>query len=117
MTFSLPIRSASALILSLPLLAASPAMAAEFPDVVRSILGRQTDGPLAEMAADKRAAMTDCVVTTLDALPAGKKRFIVEGASLDEQEDRFGKTVDENRAEWRKKIAGACAEIAMDDAN
>lgn len=97
------------------LLSGVPAAAADFPSIVQAILDSQTDGPLAEMDADKRGRMTDCVIDTLGALPSGKQRYIVEGANFDEQEDRFGEVVDENHAKWRQTIAKACGHIAVDD--
>ncbi len=93
----------------------SGARAADFPTVVRAILDAQTSGPLAEMSKRKRALMTDCVVAALDALPNGKKRLITGGANFEEQEHRFGQVVDEDQARWRKNIAKACSEIAVDD--
>ncbi len=90
-----------------------PAFAADFPTVVRAILNSQTEGRLAQMGTNQRTAMTNCVIATLNGLPSGKKRLIVEGANLDEQEHRFGQVVMENHAEWKQKIARACASIAM----
>ena len=89
-----------------------PAMAADFPTVVRSILDHQTDGPLTEMEADKRAEMTDCVVQTLSAVPEGLQRKIVEGEGLEEQEHLFGQVVDADHAKWRQTIAKECGHIA-----
>lgn len=94
---------------------AEPVAAADFPTVVEEILDNQTDGPLAKMNTAKRRAMTDCVVAALEPLAKGKKRYIVEGADFDEREHRFGKVVYENHAEWQKKIADACAQIALKD--
>ena len=82
--------------------------------MVRAILDHQADGPLAEMDADKRAKMTDCVVETLAALPSGLKKKIVEGKDLEEQEHRFGQVVDENHAKWRQTIAQKCGHIATE---
>jgi hypothetical protein len=92
----------------------TPAVAADFSTVVRAILDHQTDGPLAEMGADKRAKMTDCVIETLAALPSGLKKKIVEGKDLEEQEHRFGQVVDENHAKWRQTIAQKCGHIATE---
>jgi hypothetical protein len=89
------------------------AQAADFPSVVRKILDSQTTGRLASMGMDQRVRMTDCVVSTLSGLPGGKKRFIVEGANLDEQEHRFGEALNEERAKWKQNIARACSSIAM----
>lgn len=94
-------------------LLATSAVAADFPSVVRKILDSQTDGRLAKMGRDQRSRMTDCVISTLSGLPGGKKRFIAEGASLDEQEHRFGEVVNEDRAKWKQNIARACSSIAM----
>jgi len=94
--------------------AAPGASAASFPTVVRAVLDAQTDGRLAKMGRDQRARMTDCVIATLAGLPGGKKRYIVEGASLDEQQDRFGEVVQEDRAKWKQKIATACSKIAVE---
>jgi hypothetical protein len=95
------------------LLGAPTAGAAEFPAVVRAILNSQTDGRLASMGTSQRARMTDCVVAALSGVPNGRKRFVVEGKDLDEQEHRFGQVVLENQAQWKKAIARACASIAM----
>jgi hypothetical protein len=73
---------------------ASGASAAEFSTVVRQILDNQTDGPLTEMDSDKRAEMTSCVIDTLQGLPSGLQRRIVEAGDLEAQEDEFGKVVD-----------------------
>jgi hypothetical protein len=96
------------------LLFATPAAAASFPTVVRNVLDSQTDGRLAKMGRDQRARMTDCVIATLAGLPGGKKRYITEGATLDEQQDRFGEVVQEDRAKWKQKIATACSKIAVE---
>jgi hypothetical protein len=96
------------------LLSATPATAASFPSVVRNVLDSQTDGRLAKMGRDQRARMTDCVIATLAGLPGGKKRYIAEGATLDEQQDRFGEVVQEDRAKWKQKIATACSKIAVE---
>ena len=93
---------------------ATPAAGASFPTVVRNVLDAQTDGRLAKMGRDQRARMTDCVIATLAGLPGGKKRYITEGATLDEQQDRFGEVVQEDRAKWKQKIATACSKIAVE---
>ena len=99
---------------SLAVGAAPDALAASFPAVVRAVLDSQTDGRLAKMGPEQRGRMTDCVIATLAGLPSGKKRYIVEGASLDEQQDRFGEVVQEDRAKWKQKIAHACSKIALE---
>lgn len=108
--------SVAALFVALAVIA-SPAGAASFPATVRAILDAQTDGRLAKMSADRRARMTDCVIASLVGLPEGKKRFIVEGASLAEQEDRFGDVVQEDRAKWKQHIAKSCSRIAIESDN
>ena len=80
---------------------------------MRAVLDAQTDGRLAGMPAGQRAEMTDCVVSTLAGLPGGRKKYVVEGASLDEQTDRFGEVVQADRAKWKQKIASVCGKIAM----
>ena len=95
--------------------AAAPATAADFNAVVRAILDHQTDGPLADMEAPRRAKMTSCVVETLQALPSGFKRKIVEAGNLDAQEHAFGQVVDDNHAKWRQTIAKSCGHIATDN--
>ena len=94
------------------LLIAKPAAAADFPTVVRAILDHQTDGPLTEMDADKRAEMTDCVVQTLAAVPEGLQRKIVEGKDVEEQEHLFGQMMDADHAKWRQTAAKECGHIA-----
>jgi hypothetical protein len=110
------LRFALVLAAAAALCGAGKALAAtDFPTVVRQILDSQTDGPLSQMSAKKRRAMTDCVVASLEPLPRGKKRFIVEGANFEQQEHRFGQVVDEDNAKWRQNIARACAEIAVEE--
>jgi len=91
----------------------SAAAAADFPTVVTNILNAQSDGALAKMGAAQKGRMIACVNRVLEALPGGKKRFVVEGASLDDQEHRFGQVVMENRAEWKQTIAKGCSRIAL----
>ena len=95
------------------LLSSAPA-SADFPTVVRSILDRQTDGPLSEMEPDRRSKMTDCVIQTLGALPSGLQKRVVDAGDIDAQEDEFGKVVDENHAKWRQTIAKTCGHIATE---
>jgi hypothetical protein len=95
---------------------AAPAPAAtSFNSVVKAILDSRTDGPLAEMDANKRGRMTTCVIQTLQALPSGQKRKSAEGKNLSEQARIFGQVVDENHAKWRQTIAKACSDIATED--
>ena len=97
------------------LLPAGPSLAAtNFNSVVQAILDSRTDGPLAEMDADHRSRMTACVIDTLQALPSGQKRKIVEGKTLSEQAHIFGQVVDENHAKWRQTIARSCSQIATE---
>ena len=105
----------STLVVLAAMLVATPAFADDFPTVVRAILDRQTDGPLTEMDAGKRAKMTDCVVDTLGALPSGLQKKIVEAGGIEEQEHAFGQVVDADHAKWRQNIAKACGEIATAD--
>lgn len=96
------------------LMPAATALAADFPTVVKNILDHQADGPLTEMPPEKRAAMTDCVIQTLGALPDGFKRQIVDAGSLEDQEHEFGKVVDADHAKWRQTIAKQCGHIASE---
>ena len=57
--------------------------------------------------------MVACITQVLAGLPKGKKRYILEGADIAEQERRFGRIIFENHAEWLQKIAGGCASLAM----
>lgn len=115
MEVTLPrIRLSTRALLIASLFCATPAAAADFSTVVRSILDHQTDGPLSEMDADKRGRMTDCVIETLSALPSGLQRKITEGKDLEEQEHLFGQVVDENHAKWRQTIAKQCGHIATE---
>jgi hypothetical protein len=95
------------------ILSGAPAQAAEFPAVVEEILASQTTGRIAEMGAAQKSAMIACVIRALAPLPAGRKRYVAEGASLGEREDRFGEVVNADHARWKKKIADACAKIAL----
>ena len=97
------------------LLIAPSYAATDFPGVVRAILDRQTDGPLAEMDKAKRSKMTSCVIDALGALPDGLKRKIVEAGDIKAQEHAFGQVVDADHAKWRQNIAKACSEIATAD--
>jgi hypothetical protein len=94
------------------MLIATPAFASDFPTVVRAILDRQTDGPLAEMEPDQRSKMTGCVIDTLSALPSGLQKKVVEAGDIEAQEDAFGEVVDADHAKWRQTITKACGEIA-----
>jgi len=88
-------------------------VAADFPPVVATILLRQTTGPLSQMGEAKKVRMVECINQVLTGLPKGKKRYILEGVAIGEQERRFGQVIFENRAEWLQKIAGGCASVAM----
>ena len=94
--------------------AMSPAAAGPaFPTAVQQILMRQDHGPVSKLPAEKKRELISCVNQVLAKLPNGKKRFVTEAASYDEMENRFGKVVMENRAEWKQKIAAGCASIVV----
>jgi hypothetical protein len=94
--------------------AVSPVAAGpSFPAAVEQILMRQDEGPVSQLPADKKRELIVCVNEVLAALPNGKKRFVTEAASFDELENRFGKVVMENRAEWKQRIAKGCAHIVV----
>lgn len=106
--FSVSIAAAALFLVSI-----SPATAADFPTVVANILNSQSDGRIAKLDPATKQEMVNCVNRVLAGLPNGKKKFVAEGASFDEQENRFGRVVKENRAEWEQKIAAGCGKIAM----
>jgi hypothetical protein len=92
----------------------SPAVAgSSFPAAVEQILRHQQTGPVSRLPADKKDALITCVNEVLAGLPNGSKRYVIQAASFDELEDRFGKVVMENRAEWKQKIARSCAHIVV----
>jgi hypothetical protein len=92
----------------------SPAAAASsFPAAVEQILRHQQTGPVSRLPAQKKDALIACVNEVLTDLPNGKKRYVIEAASFDDLEQRFGKVVMENRAEWKQKIAQGCARIVI----
>lgn len=94
--------------------AVSPAAAGiTFPAAVEQILRNQQSGPVSRLPAAKKNELISCVNQVLSDLPNGKKRFVIQAASFDELEDRFGKVVMENQAEWKQKIARGCAHIVV----
>ena len=94
--------------------AISPAAAGPaFPTVVEQILMHQDQGPVSKLPADRKRELIVCVNQVLAEMPKGKQRFVAEAASYDEMEDRFGKVVMENRAEWKQRIAQGCAHIVV----
>lgn len=108
------IRNAAACAVVASTLIGSTAVAASnFTAVVERVIISQQDGRVSKLDDATKRELASCVNAVLDKLPAGKKRFIAEAASFDEMQDRFGKVVMENRAEWKQKIAGACARIVL----
>lgn len=109
------LRTVGALIVAGSMFASgAPAIAGgSFNSAVEQILLSQQDGRVSKLSAGKKRELISCVNTVLASLPAGKKRFVTEAASVDEMADRFGKVVMENRAEWKQKIAGKCASVVM----
>jgi hypothetical protein len=93
---------------------AAPAVAGpDFPNAVAQVLQAQQEGPVSRLPAEKKQELIACVNGVLTELPNGKKRFVVEAASFDELEDRFGVVVMENRAEWKQRIAKTCSHIVV----
>lgn len=92
---------------------APSAAAADFQSVVAQVLQGQQTGPVSKLPADRKLELIACVNQVLTDLPNGKKRFVVEAASFDEMQDRFGDVVMENRAEWKQKIARSCSHIVV----
>jgi hypothetical protein len=92
----------------------SPVVAGpSFPRAVEQVLLNQQTGPVSKLPTAKKRELIACVNQVLAGLPSGKKRFVTEAAGYDELEDRFGKVVMENRAEWKQKIAASCASIVV----
>ena len=85
----------------------------DYPRAVEKVLLHQDNGPVSKLPTDRKRDLIACVNQVLAGLPSGKKRFVTEAASYDELEDRFGKVVMENRAEWKQKIAASCASSAV----
>jgi hypothetical protein len=93
--------------------APSTSSADSFSDVVAEILRSQTTGMISELNDAAKTALIGCVNGVLEGLPNGQKRYILQGDGFSEQESRFGKIVQQNHAEWKQKIAGACASVAL----
>jgi hypothetical protein len=89
------------------------AAAADFPSVVTQILMSQTTGAMSRMSETKKRLMIACVIKSLQGVPNPRKRYVVEGANLDEQEHRFGEVVMADRAKWKQQIAHDCSSIAV----
>ena len=89
------------------------AAAADFPSVVTQILMSQSTGAMSRMSETKKRLMIACVIKSLQGVPNPRKRYVVEGANLDEQEHRFGEVVMADRAKWKQQIAHDCSSIAV----
>ena len=87
--------------------------APDFPGVVAQVLQGQQEGPVSRLPAEKKQQLIACVNGVLTELPNGKKRYVIEAASFDEMQDRFGEVVMENRAEWKQRIARSCSHIVV----
>lgn len=107
------LHTAGALVILGSALAGSAYAGSSFPSVVEKVLMSQRSGPVAKLPDARKRQLVSCVNNVLAELPAGRKRFVTEAASFDEMQDRFGKVVMENQAEWKQKIAQKCARIAM----
>jgi len=106
--------TAGALGILATVLTASPAAAgSSFPAAVEQVLRHQDSGPVSRLPADKKDALIACVNEVLADMPNGRKRYVIQAANFDELEQRFGKVVMENRAEWKQKIARGCAHIVV----
>jgi hypothetical protein len=93
--------------------APSTSSADSFTDLVSEILRSQTTGMISELNDTTKTALISCVNGVLEDLPNGQKRYILQGEDYTDQESRFGKIVQQNHAEWKQKIAGACASVAL----
>ncbi len=103
-----------AAMLLLCLVHGSQAVAAtSLPAAVAMVLNGQTSGPMASLQGGRKQVMIDCVTGVLNGLPGGQKREITQGSGFDDIQDRFGKVVMANRAEWKQKIAKSCGKFAI----
>jgi hypothetical protein len=85
----------------------------QFNAALAIVLNGQTSGPLAKMDATRKQRMIDCVTGVLSRLPKPSQRQIAAGADFEDIQDRFGKVVMANRAEWKQKIARTCGKFAV----
>jgi hypothetical protein len=93
---------------------ATPARALDgFPAAVNRILSNQTDGRISTLSPESKSKLIDCVNDVLAGMPNGMQRFVLAAADYEEMEDRFGKVLLENRAEWKQNIARSCAQHAV----
>lgn len=93
---------------------ATPVQAgASFPAVVEKILMGQTEGLVSTLPMDKKRELITCVNQVLVDMPNGMKRYVTSATSYNEQEQRFGKVVMENHAEWKQAIARGCSHIVV----
>ena len=110
-------RGSAGTLVALAILAAgaiAPAQAGgNFPAAVERILLSQTEGRVSTLSMDKKRALVACVNNVLTNMPNGMKRYVLAATDYDEMEDRFGKVVLQNRAEWKQKIARGCAHIVV----
>ena len=93
--------------------AASAGNAAEFSSAVEQVLMKQKE--ITDLDAGRRAQMIACVKQSLQAVPAGKQRYVEEAANYDEIESRFGEVVLADNAKFKQKITKDCGEIAVSD--
>lgn len=107
------LHAAGALVVLAGVFATNSASAITFPSAVDQILRSQQSGPVSKLDDARKSELIVCVNDVLSGLPNGKKRFVLEAASFDDMQDRFGKVVMENRAEWKQKIAAGCAHIVI----
>lgn len=111
MTFA---RTLSLFALCVGVAPASAQSVADFPGVVAEILESQKEGQISEMAPPRKQQMIKCVNGALAGMPNGRKRYVLQGTTLDEREKRFGTVLYENHAQWVQEIAHKCAGIAME---
>lgn len=111
------IRAAAAGLAALTIVAAgwtTPAQAgSSFPAAVERILLNQKQGRVSTLNMETKRALVACVNDVLAGMPNGMKRYVLAAASFDDMEDRFGKVVMQNRAEWKQKIARGCSHIVV----
>jgi hypothetical protein len=84
-----------------------------FPAVVEQILMGQTEGLVSTLPMDKKRKLVACVNKVLTDMPNGMKRYVLAATNYNEAEQRFGKVVMQNHAEWKQAIARGCSHIVV----
>ena len=89
----------------------SPGFAADFNEVVETVLSRQPQ--VTDLPPDRQRAMIACVKKVLANVPAGQQRHVAEAANYSQMEDRFGELVLADRAKFKQQITSDCGQYAV----